>query len=101
MRGVPLLMTSLMTSALPPSEFIDSTGAYCGLTSCGLVWQTRQDWLNSRMPTRGWSAPPAGCADAASGDMAGDRASDMASESKTVNARRLMWLFSLDILAKA
>src|ERR1700730_11792080 len=34
-RGVPVTMTSRMTSAVPWTMFIDSTGAYCGLTSCG------------------------------------------------------------------
>src|SRR5580704_7365835 len=85
MRGVPLLMTSRMTSALPPSVFMDSTGAYCGLTNCGLVWQTRHDWLNSRRPSFCcWSIPLGDCADAAAGHGI--------SANKTIQARRFMRL---------
>src|SRR5436190_15779903 len=68
MRGLPFMMNSLMTSSFPPSESLDRTGPYCALVSCGLVWQTRQYWLNNRMPrsclslSAGW--PTAGCADA-------------------------------------
>src|SRR5439155_14006713 len=75
MRGVPLLMYSRMMSSWPPAEFFDSTGPYCcGLVACGLVWQTRQDWLNSRMPSSslslGASVLAAGCARPASGQAA-------------------------------
>src|SRR5262252_5604782 len=67
MRGVPLLMTSRMTSSRPPPELCDSSGPYIGLVICGLVWQTRQDWLNNRMPSSCLSSrlPAAGWASAA------------------------------------
>jgi len=41
MRGEPFAMKLCNAASCPPSEARDSAGAYCGLVTCGLVWQTR------------------------------------------------------------
>ena len=51
MRGVPLLMYSRIRSSSPPRVSRDSTGPYCRARCWTGVWQTPQDWLNSRRPS--------------------------------------------------
>src|SRR6266852_4751245 len=52
MRGVPLLMYSRIRSSSPPSVSRDNTGPYCRVRCCTRVWQTPQDWLKRRNPSR-------------------------------------------------
>src|SRR6516162_1026691 len=70
MFGVPLLITSRITSSRPPSAFCDRSGPYfAGEVICSLTWQTMQDWLKRLRPRSccGVSASAAGngCAMAA------------------------------------
>src|SRR5256885_13450533 len=51
MRSVPLAMNARIAPSLPPSDSPLSTGAYCGLVICGLVWHTRQAWLKCLKPS--------------------------------------------------
>src|SRR5262252_4666754 len=52
MRGVPLLMYSRIRSSSPPSVSRDKAGPYCRVRCCTSVWQTPQDWLKRRNPSR-------------------------------------------------
>src|SRR5262249_31837309 len=55
MRGVPLLMYSLINSSSPPRVSRDNTGPYCRVRCWTTVWQTPQDWLKRRNPSR-WAS---------------------------------------------
>src|ERR1700704_283961 len=78
--GVPLAMNTRSASSCPPIDTRDSTGPYCGLVICGLVWQTRQDWLKCRMTCNCWAS--GSCASAATGATT--------SKASTIFALRLM-----------
>src|SRR5262245_15142332 len=52
MRGVPLLMYSRISSSSPPKVSRDNTGPYCRVRCWTTVWQTPQDWLKRRNPSR-------------------------------------------------
>src|SRR5260370_4614592 len=52
MRGVPLLMYSPISSSSPPKVSRDNTGPYCRVRCWTTVWQTPQDWLKRRNPSR-------------------------------------------------
>src|SRR5215831_19152147 len=55
MRGVPLAITSRITSSWPPSEALESGGPKVAAPSCCLRWHTAQDWPNNCRPSC-WAA---------------------------------------------
>src|SRR5882762_5981374 len=71
MRGVPLPMYSRISSSSPPKVSRDNTGPYCRVRCWTTVWQTPQDWLKRRNPSR-WAslndASGAPCAKAPAAD---------------------------------
>src|SRR5258707_10675540 len=71
MRGGPLLMYSRISSSSPPKVSRDKTGPYCRVRCWTTVWQTPQDWLKRRNPSR-WAslndASGAPCASAPDAD---------------------------------
>src|SRR5438105_2462075 len=78
MFGVPPLMNSRITSAIPPSESLDRMGPYCPpAASWTLTWQTMQCWANKFRPANSLSlrGTAACCATASCGQAANDNSS--------------------------